>query len=75
MSNQKPNQQKPNQQNQGQKSESDRKAELRKAVKEDMPNKGEGNENTEYSGGGYSHALFSGADQLPALKEPGFFLE
>ena len=53
MSNQKPNQQKPNiEQNQGQKSESDRKAELRKAVKEDMPNKGEGNENTEYSGGG-----------------------
>ena len=46
---QKPDQKK---QDQGQQSEADRKAELRKAVKEDMPNKGEGNENTEYSGGG-----------------------
>ena len=52
MSNQ--NQQKSDQQkqNQDQQSEADRKAELKKAVKEDMPNKGEGNENTEYSGGG-----------------------
>ncbi len=37
---------------QQQQDESTRKTELRKAVEEDMPNKGEGNENTEYSGGG-----------------------
>ena len=54
MSNQNQNQQKPapdqQKQNQGQKSEADRKAEIKKGAEEDMP-KGEGNENTGYSGG------------------------
>jgi hypothetical protein len=34
-----------------QRNESERKAEIRKGVQEDMPDKKQGQENTEYSGG------------------------
>jgi hypothetical protein len=38
-------------QDQQQRGESERKAEIRKGVQEDMPDKKQGQQNTEYSGG------------------------
>jgi hypothetical protein len=45
------NKQDQDRQKQAQRNESERKAEIRKGVQEDMPDKKQGQENTEYSGG------------------------